>query len=120
MIPLYHWAPRERFKSICRKGLVPGSRSTLTVGEWRPPYICFADSPSLAWGLSGALVDHVPLWDLWMVWSNVPAELEKILMDEGGRVREYRVRERVYKRDVWYVGSRSGVKCKNNLRGQEA
>lgn len=104
---LYHWAPTERRKAIKKRGLVPGSWSTDRL--WRPPYVCFADSPSLAWVLSGGTArgrEHSS-WDLWMVWSDRLNGYEELRFDdEPGKVKEYRVYERVYKRDVWYVATR--------------
>ncbi len=102
-IPLYHWSPVSRRESILRYGLKPGSLSRC--GQWKPPYVCFSDSPSLAWSLSGALADGTDAWDLWMMWSSVPTKLKR-RRDGGKRVIEYRVFERVYKRDLWRVGSR--------------
>lgn len=107
-VALYHWSPTSRRGQINRRGLVPGSRSV--DGLWKPPYVCFADSPSLAWGLSGGMPgrsDEVPSWDLWMMWSDVPSGMEEIPFDEPGRVREYRVYERIFKRDLWYVATRT-------------
>lgn len=108
---LYHWSPTSRRKQINRLGLRPSSWSTDRL--WKPPYICFSASPSLAWGLSGGTErggEH-EWWDLWMVWSSLLSGFEEIPFDDprdpDGRVKEYRVYERVYKRDLWYVGSRA-------------
>lgn len=80
-------------------------------GEWRPPYVCFSHSPSLAWALSGACHPEIESWDLWMMWSNVPSGYEEIYdhyADTGREyVKEFRVYERVWKRDVWYVATRA-------------
>lgn len=109
--PLFHWSPSSRRRRIIRSGLVPGSWSTDRL--WRPPYVCFSDDPEMAWGLSaltprGRSTDH---WDLWMMLSSVPAGYEEIsntYRDTGREyVQEYRVYERVWKRDLWYVGSRT-------------
>src|SRR5574343_300047 len=43
-------SPVYRRKQILKRGLCPGSRSRC--GQWKPPYICFSDSPSFAWGAS--------------------------------------------------------------------
>lgn len=103
---LFHWSPTTRRPGILRYGLVPGKRSTCNV--WRPPYVCFADSPSWAWALSGALRPDHPEWDLWQMWSDVPSGYEELpgYGEREGRVHEYRVYERVFKRDLWLVGSR--------------
>lgn len=106
--PLYHWSPTTRRGQINRRGLVPGSLSTDRL--WRPPFVCFADSPSLAWALSGMTGrgPEVASWDLWMTWSDVPSGMEAILFDDDrSRVKEYRVYERIYKRDLWYVATRT-------------
>lgn len=101
--PLYHWSPTERRKGIERFGLVPGKLSTDRL--WRPPYVALAPSPAEAWQMSGdtARGAAVASWDLWQVWLNVPGEA--IPYDDGS-MREMRVYERVYKRDVWLVATR--------------
>jgi hypothetical protein len=88
-----------------RYGLRPGHFSTDRL--WRPPVICYADDPATAWQLSagtgrGQAIDE---WDLWMIWSDTPSGLEIIPYDNGVP-KEYRVYERIYKKDVWFVGSR--------------
>ncbi len=103
---LYHWSPRERRESILRLGLVPGKLSK--DGSFRPNYICFAASPSLAWRLSGHMSDITDQWDLWMIWSNVPSRYRTHSACNKPRCCvEYRVFERVYKRNVWYVACRT-------------
>lgn len=105
--PLYHWSPVERRKQIARRGLVPGSLSRDR--DWRPPYICFSDSPSLAWGLSGGLGrdKRHKSWDLWMMWSDVPGGYEEMPFDhDPSWIKEYRVYERIFKRDIWWVATR--------------
>ena len=96
---VYHWSPRSRRKSILKYGLVPGSISRC--GQWRSKYICFSDSPSAAWGLSGAL-DGPQEWDMWMAWSR-----DIKLNQTSWHKNEFRAYHRVYKRQIWYVGSRS-------------
>lgn len=104
---LYHWSPTSRRKAILRRGFVPGSWSTDRL--WKPPYVCFSDSPSLAWALSGgtgrgALHES---WDLWMVHSDRLEGYEELPFDdEPDRIKEYRVYHRIYKRDLWYVATR--------------
>ena len=105
--PLYHWSPASRRKQINRYGLRPGSRSVCQ--QWKPPYICFSDSPSLAWVLSRTHAQPGEEWDLWMIWNNVAKGYEKLKCGDnpsGAWPTEYRVYERIWKRDVWYVGSR--------------
>lgn len=102
---LYHWSPTTRRKQISKLGLVPGSRSL--DGAWKPPYVCFADSPSMGWALSGALRPDIDSWDLWMTWSTTPKGFEIIPLDGSDSVvKEVRVYQRIYKRDIWYVATR--------------
>jgi hypothetical protein len=107
---LYHWSPVERRERIETEGLVPGSWSTDAL--WRPPYLCFSDSPSLAWALSpmmprGQAYRH---WDLWMVWSKKIARYETVLFEVGeldpGAIKEYRVFETIPHERLWFVGTR--------------
>lgn len=102
-IPLYHWSPASRRVRILRRGLCPNSLSRS--GEWRPPYVCLADSPSLGWALSGGFSDVSGDWDLWMVWSSEIKKLRRRL-DGGNKPIEYRAFERIPKRLIWHVGVR--------------
>lgn len=107
-VALYHWSPTARRGQINRRGLVPGSRSV--DGAWKPPFVCFADSPSLAWALSGANHGHhgPAIWDLWMTWLSIPSGVEGLPFDhDPSQIKEYRVYERIYKRDLWMVGTRT-------------
>jgi hypothetical protein len=105
--PLYHWSPRARRKQILRYGLRPGMRPT-TTAEFKAPYVCFADTPSWAWVLSGDM-PYTPAgeWDLWQTWLEA---LDKFTVlaspDRPSGIHEVRVEQRVYKRDLWWVGSR--------------
>lgn len=99
--PIYHWSPHGRYKQIVRSGIVPGSLSVDR--SWRPPHTCWSDSPSLAWALSGQGRSDHQIWDLWMTWSNIPTSLKQI----SPRPSEFRVFERIFKRDIWHVGTRS-------------
>lgn len=96
--PLFHWSPVERRKAILRRGLVP--RSISRDGEWRAPHVCFAETPSLAWGLSGGLSETAADWDLWMTWSNVAR-----FKPRADLPQEHRTRQRVPKRELWHVGT---------------
>jgi hypothetical protein len=104
----YHWAPTERRERIKKVGLVPGqwSRDRL----WKPPYICLSARPSLAWSLSGGMNyknDHKN-WDLWEVWTHEQSGYEELYFDDDTTdVKEIRVYERIFKRNVWYVASRT-------------
>lgn len=107
--PLYHWSPRSRRKQIERYGFRPHMRPTTTTeDDRRVPYVCFADSPSWAWALSGGL-RWTPAgeWDLWQTWLEAldsPTVLSS--PDRPSGIYEVRVEHRVYKRDIWWVGSR--------------
>lgn len=104
---LFHWSPVERRASIQRRGLVPGSWSTDRL--WKPPYVCLSSSPSLAWGLSGAMPRgrEIAAWDLWMTHADRLDGYEEIPDDRDGSVKEVRVYHRIYKRDLWLVGTRT-------------
>lgn len=60
-LTLFHWSPASNRRSIDAYGLRPGSTSN--DGDWKPPHVCLADSPSSALGLTHA----TGLLDLWMV-----------------------------------------------------
>lgn len=112
---MFHWSPTERRKQIIRYGLRPGSRPAVVVDPndefykemkaFRAPYVAFATSPSLAWVLSGRLRSDIESWDLWQTWAGSVSGFERLSFD-GGVQAEFRVYERIYKRDVWYVATR--------------
>lgn len=101
----FHWAPSSRRNSINKEGLVPGRWSTDKL--WRPPYVCLADTPRLAWSLSGEMPRgrQIASWDLWEVWVGEQTGYETIPFDSGA-TKEIRVYERIYKRNVWLVATR--------------
>lgn len=108
--PLYHWSPAERRRQINKTGLVPGSWSTDRF--WKPPVICLASNPQLAWALSGGTArgaQHAE-WDLWQVWMSDLNGYEEIVdyykNSDQTYIKEYRVYHRIYKKDVWYVATR--------------
>lgn len=102
----YHWSPSDRRGQIQRYGLRPGqwSRDRL----WKPPYVCLAPWPSLGWGLSGGMgyAGDAGSWDLWQVDLSEVHGYEVMYRDDDRSVKEVRVYERIYKRNVWYVGTR--------------
>lgn len=104
----YHWSPRERRKRINRVGLMPGQLSRDKL--WKPPYICLAPTVLDAWSLSGRMSRTFdlpdPRWDLWEVDVREQTGYEELFYDTG-RVKEIRVYERIYKRNVWFVGERN-------------
>lgn len=109
--PLYHWAPRERRKSIEHYGLKPFSKPTVTIGEnWghRAPVICLGDSPSWAWQLSGGM-SYAPRgeYDLWETALHVitePVVLPSLQTRSGWH--EVRTEHRIYKRHLTWIASR--------------
>lgn len=106
--PLYHWAPTTRRKQIIRRGLVPHRRGTTpTDAEYIGP-VCFATSPNLAWALSGTHRPDITSWDLWTTWLHRltdPVTVANDQMHDG--LHEIRTMSRVYKRDLWLVGTRT-------------
>lgn len=106
---LFHWAPAQRRKQIIRYGLRPHMRSTTCSEGWKAPCICFADSPSWAWALSGGM-RYTPSgeWDLWE--TTLDALVDPIILPGVGRasgIYEVRTEHRVFKRDLRYVATRS-------------
>lgn len=105
---LYHWAPVARRRSILRHGLVPGKRSV--DGSWRPPYLCFAKFPTVAWALSATHSRVRGEWDLWCVWSDrVGLYITRNATRTQWHWTEYRSKRRIAKAHVWHVGTREFV-----------
>jgi hypothetical protein len=46
-------------------------------------------------------------WDLWEVWTHEQSGYEELYFDDTTDVKEIRVYERIFKRNVWYVASRT-------------
>lgn len=105
--PIFHWSPTTRRKQIERYGFRVGMWSVDRA--WKPPCTCWANDPHLAWVLSGRIHPEVPSWDLWQTWSDVPSGMEARIdfNGEDHYVKEYRIYERVFKRDIWYVATRT-------------
>lgn len=109
---LFHWAPSARRGQIERWGLRPGMRNT-TASEGGMPYgvVCLGDSPSWAWALS-AEMSWTPdgPWDLWQ--TALDLLTDPIVLpnpDRSSGVHEVRTEHRIYKRDLWFVGTREKV-----------
>jgi hypothetical protein len=109
-LPLFHWAPTSRRKQIIRHGLRPFMRKTTSTGDDTEKYnvVCFADSPSWAWALSGGM-KWTPEgeWDLWQTSLdriNTPVVMPGDFRESG--IYEVRTEYRVYKRHLWYVATR--------------
>lgn len=106
---LFHWAPKARRKQITHYGLRPAMRPTThATPAWRAPYICLGDTPSWAWALSGQQ-RSAPRgeWDLWQTWSSSVTEPSVMAGDCINGIHEVRTHHRIFKRDLWLVGSRS-------------
>ena len=73
---------------------------------WKAPYICFAYTPSMAWALSGDMNPRIKSWDLWQTRDNRLLGYEEMPVWMDSEVLEVRTYNRVYKRDLWYVGTR--------------
>lgn len=108
---LFHWAPAARRKQILRYGLRPSMRCTTASGDasFKWPVVCFADSPSWAWALSGGM-RWTPRgeWDCWQTAMDVLTD--PVILPGPNRasgIYEVRTTHRVYKRDLWYVGTRT-------------
>jgi hypothetical protein len=117
---LFHWSPTRRRKQIIRHGLRPGQRPTVSSidpaddlnADWRAPVVCYADSPSWAWGLSGDMPwTEGGSWDLWQTYVSC-LEDPIVMPDHPGPkqrpsgIYEVRTTHTVRKRDLWLVGSR--------------
>lgn len=105
---LFHWAPTARRKQIIRYGLRPGMRSTTSSERMGAPCICLADSPSWAWALSGGM-SWTPSgsWDLWQ--TSLDRLTDPVVLATNERpsgMYEVRTEHRIFKRDLWLVGSR--------------
>lgn len=109
----YHWSPSTNRRSIQKLGLMPG-RKTIQNVDFRPPYVCLAPDPVLAWTLSGRMFDEIPSWDLWSCHLGRIDSVYEVLFDtfiDTGRhyLKEYRVYGRIFKRDLHYVATRSSA-----------
>ena len=105
---LYHWSPTAHRKQIIRRGLVPGRRATThPLPGFRAPALCFGDTPSWAWALSGAQ-ESAPSgsWDLWQAYLADLTDPYVLPRDDGNGMHEWRTPARVYKRNLWLVGTR--------------
>lgn len=107
---VFHWSPSARRSQIIRYGLRPRMRHTLHSDGWRASYICFGDSPSWAWALSGGM-GWAPTgeWDLWQTWLSDLGPDVGVIPDATRQSGMYEIRtpDRVYKSRLWYVGSRT-------------
>lgn len=105
---LYHWSPAARRQSILRNGLCPCKKSP--DGIWRPPYLCFGTTRSMAWCASATHSGKLGSWDLWCCWSDQVGDWVTVNSGREPRVQwwltEYRTFRRIPKRNLWHVGTR--------------
>lgn len=108
--PLFHWSPRERLKSITRKGLLPSQRqaSAMVLGDddFRQPMICFGTTPATAWNYSNGVWKREGVWDLWEVYL-LDSDAVHPLPHFGSRIVEVRVANRIPKSRLIWVGERT-------------
>lgn len=114
--PLYHWSPRDRLNNIKKLGLVPGHRNMMgptyhdpddpSKGEFRQDGICLAVDAATAWAYSHGTWKTVGTFDLWQVWL-VSTDEVHILPQWGDRIVEVRVKNRIKKARLVWVGERT-------------
>lgn len=120
---LYHWSPFDCRERIIKRGLRPSTPTAVEqfdckgVGprRLRPSRgfvtrkaVCLGTSPSHAWSLCGALWgERGSTWDLWQVDLDETDEVIAMPFDDGHRLGELRVLNRIPKRRAWLVGSRT-------------
>lgn len=102
---MYHWSPADRYESIRRNGLVPGSPACVASGE--PAYVCLSPVPSSGWGLSGDMdwASDVDEWDLWQVRLQEGDEVH-VRSDFGPVIREVKAHGVIGPDRVWWVARR--------------
>lgn len=70
-----------------------------------------AESPRTAWDLSGRFhekTEDLGPWDLWEVWLGEQEKIEILPFDNHPHIiKEIRIFDRIYKRNVWLIGSRT-------------
>lgn len=122
---MYHWSPRSRLGSIQRLGLVPGklnvqpSKHVYGVdpedenyeylkkqGYYRQDSVSFSADPATAWSYSHGAWGTEGTFDLWQVFLTKDDAVFVSPM-WGGRIVEVRVRNRIHKRRLLWVGERT-------------
>lgn len=104
--PLYHWSPAERYASIVRDGLRPGSDPTVATGT-RLTYLCLSPDPRLAWSISGAMdwVSEIEHWDLWQA-RIVDGDELHVRPENDPVIREVKLRGCIPPDRLWWIGRR--------------
>lgn len=105
---LYHWTPTKNRNGIIRRGLLPHRRPTTHAStSWRAPYVCFGDTVAWAWALSGGQRSAPDgSWDLWETRISDLTDPIILPVDHVNGIHEIRTEHRVFKRHLWYVGTR--------------
>lgn len=101
---LYHWSPAANRTSITEHGLRPGGEAN--DGDWTPPHVCYATTPSEALALTHGTGDL----DLWMVRVADPSQFTVI---DG----EWRTTEPM---QAWWCGVRHRYADQNSTLPAEA
>jgi hypothetical protein len=116
--PLYHWSPRERLSSIKRLGLMPRRRNhhdhyaeyiNSVTGKsevYRQDSVSFSTTPATAWMYSHGAWKSVGTFDLWEVYL-LPSDEVHVSPMWGDRIIEVRVRNRIKKSRLVWVGERT-------------
>lgn len=111
--PLYHWSPRDRHNSIIRLGLVPGKKKHPYVNEvtgkdevYIQDSVSFSPDPATAWNYSHGCWKSVGEFDLWQTFL-IPTDEVHILPIWGSTVTEIRVKNRIAKSRLIWIGERT-------------
>jgi hypothetical protein len=103
---LFHWSPTERRKLIRERGLHPFKRPVIhSQDNLGYPYVSLSPTPSAGWSLSGAIVDEIDEWDLWMV-RLADTDAIHVRSDFGPVIQEVKVSNVIPPDRLWYVGTR--------------
>ncbi len=106
---LYHWAPRRLRTAILQSGLVVmvGQETEGPTETYAFPWLCFATTPSSAWGLilDPDVEEEHGGWDLWQT-SPIESDTLSIRGDFSPYLREVRIENSVPADRLWWVGQR--------------
>lgn len=111
--PLYHWSPRDCVNGIKRLGLVPGKKKHPYVnnvtGEkefYVQDSVSFSLDAATAWNYSHGCWKTTGVFDLWMTFPIATDEIH-ILPTWGGQINEVRVKNRIPKSRLIWIGERT-------------
>jgi hypothetical protein len=105
LFPLYHRSPSDRREKIARRGLRLACSPVTHSQKFQ--YLCWSDSPSLAWALSATHSEVEGDWDLYMTWSTHIGRIER--RTDLGHPTEWRSFENVPKAKIRFVGTRRHI-----------